>query len=371
LDLLRAFPDQLASAIRRLDYKGQINISGSLGFASQSSNGLAVLNHSKADVIQVAMDQPIDRLASDWDLRLDVDQGAMMAGLPLENVFGSVRLLGTSRGTNSECRGDVSIDSLTIHGVQISNIRGPIWIDDNQTLAGKFAPSFGGQNASDSLVGSVFNGTILFDGWVSHADKYPFFVQTVVEKTRLADLAAEVAPRYDLSGEGYGILQIQGNSNELHSYNGKGNFHLQKAKIEQLPIILSLLKILSIKEVNRTAFDSAIVDFSVNGDQLNLERIELIGDAISLIGNGYLELMRYADVNFYSVVGRNRFHIPVLSDLYRAGAQRIMWVNIGGPLNNLQTTRKVLPGLDDSLRSLLSGNSEHTIAPADKQGREP
>ncbi|MEM9412963.1 MAG: hypothetical protein AAGA30_17770, partial [Planctomycetota bacterium] len=261
------------------------------------------------------------------------------------------RLNGRSKGNISQSRGYINLDSLTLYGVQITNIQGPIWIDNNQTLVGSYAKANGGE---PSLVGEVFSGKITFDGWVAHNDKYPFLFTTELEKSQLADLATELAPQWKgLSGDGYGYLQMKGEANDLYSYTGNGSFHLQNAKIHQLPIVLSLLKILSIKEVTRNAFDSSNLDFVVSGNRLKFERIELIGDAISLIGNGYMELMRHADINFYSVVGRNRLYIPLVSELYRAGSQRIMWINIGGPWSNLKTTRKVLPGLDDSLRALI------------------
>ena len=349
-ELLFALPVDLAKAIRQLEYQGSVNVSGAMAFAGRNE-GVAS-NSTQNEVQLVNHVESIESVDVGWDVRLDMDQSKMQLGLPLENIFGFVRLKGTNLNSICECSGEVSIDSLTVYGMQVTNVQGPIWIDNNQTLAGKFARTSG--NDGPSLVGEVFDGKISFDGWVSHEDQYPFRLQTVIEKSRLDELAAETAPEIDeLSGDCYGLLQLNGNANEPHTYEGQGNLHLRNAKIHQLPVILSLLKILNIKEVNRTAFDSSNVDFSVKGNQLKLDRIELIGDAISLIGNGYLEMMRHADINFYSVVGRNRLHIPLISDLYRAGSQRIMWINMGGPLQNLQTTRKMLPGLDDSIRSLI------------------
>lgn len=357
-ELLFALPTELSDAIRQLEFEGLLNLSGALTFAGDNemmdsgSNSIQLVNHQEHS----------EQVDVGWDVRLDMDQSKMLMGLPLENIFGSVRLRGSSQNDKHECSGEILVDSLTVYGMQITSIQGPIWIDNYQTLAGKFAR--GGDSEAPSLVGQMFNGKVSFDGRIAHEGRYPFRLQTVIEKAQLDDLALELAPELrELSGDGYAFLKLGGNANEPHTYNGQGNIHLRNAKIHQLPVVLSLLKILSIKEVNRTAFDSSNVDFSVKGNQLKLNRIELIGDAISLIGNGYLELLRHADINFYSVVGRNRFYIPLISELYRAGSQRIMWINIGGPLNNLQTTRKVLPGLDDSLRALIgAGNIENNQA---------
>jgi hypothetical protein len=296
----------------------------------------------------------------------------MKVGVPLENTFGSVSLAGQFNGQITECRGEVALDSVTVYGMQITDVKGPIWIDNKQTLTGKFVPAAAQQGRS--LAGRLYGGKIFFDGWVAHQDKYPFFLETSIENSELEDLAAEIAPEMqELSGDAYALLRLRGNADETHSFSGSGNVLLRNAKIHQLPVILALLKILSIKEVTRTAFDTSNVDFTVKGDQIRLSRIELIGDAISLIGSGYMELFRYADINFYTVVGRNRLYIPILSELYQAGSRRIMWINVGGPMTNLQTTRRVLPGLNDSIRSLFENSRlEGTVSEnAAGQSRAP
>ena len=139
-----------------------------------------------------------------------------------------------------------------------------------------------------------------------------------------------------------------------YSFRGEGTLQLRNAHIYELPPILSLLKILlPVKEVNRTAFDSCSVDFSIDGNHVDLERIELIGDAVSLIGNGEINFSRQLDLNFYSVLGRNRFYIPLLSEIYRAGSQQILWINIDGTLDQPNTNRHVLPQLNDTIRALM------------------
>ncbi len=357
-DLLRALPSELAEAVRQFEFQGQMNVSGAMKFGGSYNDSSSIAEGNDDSEIQQVVFETEDRQASsfDWNLRLDIDQASMQAGLPLENIFGSVNLTGNYNGHQAQCAGVVSLDSVTLYGTQITEIQGPIWIDNEQTLFGKFAKS--AESAPQSLAGKIFDGQVVLDGWVAHEDSSPFFVQSTIEKSKLEEVAAEIAPHLEeLSGDGYGFLRLRGNADDLYSFAGNGNIHLRNAKIHQLPVMLSLLKILSIKEVTRTAFDSSDVDFTIKGDQIKLDRIELIGDAISLIGNGYMEWMRYADINFYSVVGRNRLYIPIVSELYRASSQRIMWINIGGPMDNLQTTRRVLPGLNDSIRTLFQSQN--------------
>lgn len=361
-DLMNALPEDLATCIGNLQFEGHFHVGGEISFSSRCGE-ITTPEHVASQPIQAVSyeDVPTDT-SIEWNLRFDMDQARMVVGLPVDNIFGSLYLRGSYNGKTASTAGRIAFDSATIHGAQITNIAGPIWIDNKQTLAGTFAENEGQPPAS--ITGTAFAGTVQFDGWVSHEDSLPFFVQATVEDSQLEDAAAEIAPHLEeMSGDAFGFIRLRGNAEKLHTFKGVGNIHLRNARIHQLPVILALLKILQVKEVNRTAFDSSDVDFTINGDQIELSRIELIGDAISLIGNGYLEWMRYADVNFYSVLGRNRFHIPLLSDLYKAGCQRTLWINIGGPMDRLQTSRKVLPGLNDSIKALFQSSRTANSSP--------
>ena len=365
-ELLNALPIDLAKALQDLQFQGQFMVGGEITFGSEYVSDYQAQRspqNPNYPVRTVAFDESAQQKSSiDWNLRFDMDGAQMLVGLPIEDIFGSLFLNGRYNGKIAQTAGRMSIDSLTIYDAQLTNVQGPIWIDNNQTLVGKFVDAAG--QPSKPVVATAFGGKVTFDGWLSHEDVLPFYMQAMLEDAELDEAAAELAPQLEeMSGDAFGFIRMQGNSQELHTYKGDGSLYLRNARIHQLPVIISLLKILRNKEVNRTAFDTSDVDFTIHGDQIKLSRIELIGDAISLIGNGYLEWARYADINFYSVVGRNRFHIPILSDLYKASSQRIMWINVGGPIDNLQTTRKVLPGLNDSIKALFQSSRTADAGP--------
>ncbi len=129
------------------------------------------------------------------------------------------------------------------------------------------------------------------------------------------------------------------------------------------------MKILRVKDANRTAFDSSDVDFTINSGSIDLNRIELIGDAFSLIGNGKVDFNHQIDLNFYSIMGRGRWYIPVVSELYRAGSQQVLWINVDGTCENPTTHRNVLPQLNDTIQVLLqpppNANGPPAWGPAD------
>ena len=219
-------------------------------------------------------------------------------------------------------------------------------------LAGAYTSQIVPTDQQRSLVGNVFGGQIRFDSHLRYAEDIPFRIDVTLANSKLQDVAAEVAPQFrDMNGKGFASFQMTGNCVDWNSLYGIGTVQLRDAEIYQLPVILSLLKILRVKEVTTSAFDTSNINFKLQGDRIDFQRIELIGDAISLIGNGKLNMNRDIDLNFYSVVGRNDY-IPLLSEIVELGAQQIMWINIRGQLDNPQTHQNFLPYLNESIKQL-------------------
>ena len=115
---------------------------------------------------------------------------------------------------------------------------------------------------------------------------------------------------------------------------------------------MRLLQIFRVKDFNDVAFDSGDIFFSVTGENIDIDRMEFNGDVVSIIGNGRANTDHELDLNFYSVVGRNNINIPLISDLYRRGSQKFMWINVGGTIQNPKVTNEILPELNGPLKQL-------------------
>jgi hypothetical protein len=178
-------------------------------------------------------------------------------------------------------------------------------------------------------------------------------MQAILTEADLHEIAADTSlHRHDLSGACYAGLRLGGDSSGPHSIKGEGFLQLKDARIYKLPVVLALLNVLRVQEPDRTAFDQGQVDFSIHGEDIEFGKIELNGNTISLIGNGQMNLDSEIDFDFYTVLGRNRFEIPVVTPLFRAGSQQILWIEVDGTLDDPRTVNNVLPGLNDSLRRL-------------------
>ena len=318
-DLLQALPKPLSLPLRNLDFKGLVTLKGEITMGGPNCDPTSPPPPQPLKIAQAGYTTPSDQGSTQlfWDLRLDLDQATMQLGMPVENVFGMLKLVGEYDGYKGACAGELAIDSLIFQGAQIKNLQGPIWIDENGVYAGTFAKQHR-QSEPRQIVGEVFGGQVRLDAQKLGENNGEFLVQASLTEASLKEIVNDFAPHVKhVTGTSYGAIRLTGDDTSPYAFRGEGTFQLRDAHIYELPLILSLLKILlPVKEVNRTAFDSCSVDFSIDGNHVDLERIELIGDAVSLIGNGEINYARQLDLNFYSVLGRGRFYIPLLSELY-------------------------------------------------------
>ena len=389
-DLLAAVPQTLASPLAQLRFEGLANVNGEITLAgAKIHNEFAPTPSTQANQAQFAnrtapnsqvqqagfsaeaYNPPESSMA--WDVRINTNQANMLVGLPLKNVFGGVRLTGIYDGENIECDGHLDLDSMTVYENQVTKITGPFRIDNQRVTAGKFVEKFsqapGGITSlqsveaapAASISGILHKGVVRLDARMNNFGKNDFFVQSTLADGCIATACQEIAPDLEnVSGHSFAKFQMTGDFTGTHSHRGAGSVELRDAKIYELPVFLSLLKILNVRQLTRTAFDSGNIDFKVLGERIIFERMEFIGDAISLLGDGEMNLDWDIDLNFYTVIGRNRLNIPLISKLYREGSQRSLAIKVNGKLDNPKTHSKVLPEFNDNVKQLL--NAESSIA---------
>ena len=117
--------------------------------------------------------------------------------------------------------------------------------------------------------------------------------------------------RQQVGGKFSASTQLWGGG-EIHSLRGEGKMRLREADVYQLPVMVALLKVLSVRAPDSTAFTDGDIDYRVEGNHVYLDRINVKGDAVSLLGRGEANLDRQINLNFYTVVGRDELQLPIL-----------------------------------------------------------
>lgn len=290
---------------------------------------------------------------ADWDLEIDFSQNRLNCGVELTNINGGLNLVGRFDGQQFSSRGHLRLDSLTYKDCQITEVMGPLWIDEQRVLLGTAADRHLQVRPQRHLTAKLYGGTLLGDGWVVLAPQPRYALRGELVGASLARLAQEAIPGpQKLEGEIYAAVDLQGAGPSLNDLSGQGTVQLRNADIYELPVMVALLKILSIRPPDTTAFTRSDMKFRVEGPHIYIDQIDFNGDAVSLFGKGELGLDGQVRLVFHPILGNDQLKIPVVRELLGGAGQQIMLIHVDGTLSQPITRRQALPGVNQALQQL-------------------
>ncbi len=133
---------------------------------------------------------------------------------------------------------------------------------------------------------------------------------------------------------------------------GRGTIRLSEGNVYELPVMISLLKILSIRPPDQSAFSDATIDYRIEGEHIYFDRIDFRGDAVSLRGKGEMDWQSAVRLTFYTLVGRGEFDLPLIKPLLRGASQQLVLIHVDGTLQEPRTRQEALPALSQALQQL-------------------
>jgi hypothetical protein len=231
--------------------------------------------------------------------------------------------------------------------VQVTRLEGPFLLDGKRVLFGLPAERSAEKRLPRQVTAKLFDGLLSLDGECALTGDRAFGVQVTLENADLAEIARQLGPHQQgLTGRAFGLARIGGNAQGMHTWRGDGQIRLRDADIYELPVMINLLKLLSIQRPDRTAFTTSNIDFRIEGDDLALDRIDFSGDAISLKGKGRMNAQREINLTFYPVFGRAERHLPIFRPLLGETGREFMLIEVTGLLDHPDVRRRVFPRFD-------------------------
>lgn len=327
--LLRALPDSISAGLVKLDMRGPVHILGTTKF-----------------------ELPIDGVTTpttDLDLSLELEEVQLGDGRNVNNIRGNVRLRGRRDPTQLVATGWANIESMTVRNVPLANVRGPWALIGNQFLFGsdvaaRFQP--GPENVPTDISANALAGVLSASG-SGQLDTGRFQLKSKLVdadfRCMLQDLGVTTAPTdANCNVE----LAISGIPWEPQTYSGNGAVHLRDAKLYELPIMIRVLRALSVAPTDKAAFHTADVNFEIDGDQIPID-LECNGDLLSLKGNGMTNFRKDLDLEVYSYVGGRVPVSSVFAPIVReASYASFMSFHVSGTMDSPVVGRATLPQLN-------------------------
>jgi hypothetical protein len=280
-DFLAALPDSLRRALEPLKLSDPLDVETSL-----------------------TLDAPSPGLAAPlkvwWDGSATLRGASLRAGVDVTGVTGQASCHGHHDGKQMRgVEGHLLFERATVLGQPLANVHARLEVlpelPDTVRLRDLRADLFGGTVGGEARldVGPALRYDVLLEGVGLRLDQFG--------KHNLGAASA----RAQLTGPARAALHLMGEGTDLLGLKGNGRVDVDSGKMGQLPVLLDLLKAFGLRVPDRTAFEEAHVTFAVEGPQVRVQELDLLGSAVSLHGAGTVDLYgTNVNLDFSSTLGR-------------------------------------------------------------------
>jgi hypothetical protein len=363
--LLRALPKKLRDPMLALDFRGPANIEGWTRFISD--------------------EQTSTPYAESWNVDIDVEDGALGDGWLADGIRGTVNVAGRYVGGLPIARGTLMLDALSVRQIPVLGLMGSFAIQGDQLLLGRQAaqvemtemppvnsvqlasfsePSTAVRSMTANRRKSVFSqepeniharvggGQLTANGvgWFSNSE---IQMQMRLNDADLPELLAAIgSPDPTAVGKISIVLDdLTGSPMNPNTMSGKGIVQLREANLFEMPAMAKLFRVLSIRPPDDGVFQSADIEFRLDGDQIPLSQIRLDGDLISLKGTGWTNLRQEMHLELYTYIGRRGQLAAMFGPLISQDNATLLFVEVDGTPDDLQIRRSI-PGLEQSIETV-------------------
>src|ERR1017187_1419061 len=95
-----------------------------------------------------------------------------------------------------------------------------------------------------------------------------------------------LGPKSQISGTANDRLYLTGLGTGIDTLEGNGAIDIPRGHLYNLPFLLDLLKFLGLHWPDRTLFEEFHTAFAIQGSKVNVQKVDLLGSAVSLSGKG-------------------------------------------------------------------------------------
>ena len=256
-------------------------------------------------------------------------------------------------------RGELSIESLQWKNFQLTELYGPCgstiskvlfgsWVD--RSRRGPEGPEYAAAGEqSRPITAQLLNGKVNADAWIS-LNASPLPSQANLVQADLTRFSKENMAGQELSGQIAASVDVNGVGRSLNGLRGNGTIQLRDGDVYELPVMIRLLRLLSVRRPSSAAFSSSDVKFRIEGPHIYLDPIKFSGDGLSLVGQGEMNLQTELHLVFHAQLGRGQLQAPLLQQVLGGASKQLMLIYVDGTLQDPEVTRQPFPGVNHALQ---------------------
>ena len=136
-------------------------------------------------------------------------------------------------------------------------------------------------------------------------------------------------PNPQTNGNLWVQCDLAGSFTNMSSLEGNGNVWLRNANLYQLPIMIRLFNLLSVRP-DQSAFDAVDIHFGIDGDRIPIHDLSLDGNLVSLRGSGWVNMRRALHLNLDANVSRRTIVGAVMRPLQGEYPSNLFRIEVSG-----------------------------------------
>lgn len=294
-----------------------------------------------------------------WNLNMRFNDCKCDTGLEVSHIYGLVTADGLWDGFSLQNSGVIQMETAEVLEMPLTNIQGPYSLNNDELVLGsrqvfREDSQLNQVDRNSRIKAQAYGGQVVLDALVETREdgRYQFF--TELENARLESYAAlHIPEQQNLRGVVSAWMSLGGRGDNPADMTGKGQLRISPAALYELPVMVKLIGAISqlnLNVQNLTAFDYALISFSVRDRAFWLDPVDLVGESISFRGKGSVGFGGAIDLDFFSRPARSRaMSIPLINQLFTTWTK----VEVTGTTDRPQVRSLPMGQLDENLKQFL------------------
>ena len=321
-DFLEALPDSLRTGLAGLHLRGPLTATADLVVDSPGEVGGPVVLW--------------------WDGTADLHDAALRLGVDVTGVEGQAACCGLYNGRRLESLvGNVLLERAEVLGQPVENVHTRLEVEPGSPNTLRFR----------DLKADLYDGVLGGEGRLDFGSETRFDVTLKALRIDLGEFARHnnFGPDAQMKGLASAALHLCGAGTDVSGLKGNGRIDVPEGKLYKLPLQLDLLKAFGLRLPDRTAFEQAHAVFAVDGPQLEVQGLDLYGNAVSLRGRGTIDLVSGGlNLDFNADWGRLAEVLPAgVNDIPRTVSDQLLKIKMRGRIGDVRFDKELAPGVVD------------------------
>ena len=326
---LAALPPALRKGLAALKLEGQVDLQTDLVIDQKDG--------SKPPVIW-------------WDGGVALPVNGFLAGVEVKDVHGTIATCGRFDGQQLEgVVGTLVLDKATILGQPLSNVKTQLEVAPDSPQILRF------RNLSTQFFGGQVGG----EGRLEFSPKLGYELILYGTGIQLEQFGQHnLGASSDIKGPAMVAIHLSGVGSEIVDLKGNGQVDVPSGKLYRLPLILDLIKAIGLRAPDGTAFEQVHMTFAVENGKLFVPEVNLLGHAVSLRGQGSVNLDgSHVNLDFNADWGGLGMFPDSVTVLPRYFSDQILKIKMRGKIGDVRFEREYIPGVVEPFRKVFGKGS--------------